>query len=272
MKRFIIILLLSFIICVPAVASDTFMLKLAGYPVIVDGKEIQSDLPVLNYPEKGATYVPLRAVLEAMDAKVEFKDGKAIISSHKEGTVADVAKQAVNCVYIAAYDYEKGAESRGSGVLLPNGYILTARHVMDFGKGDYGVSYGDYPGMEEVITKERLKLDTTLDIGLIRSPKDLQSTIILGDSDKCKVGDKIVVISSPHGDKNEVSTGSITKLDNLFGFNNIQIDAKTAPGSSGGALFNMNGELIGMIYGGKDDYFNGAIAINDIKKVLENVK
>jgi serine protease Do len=101
----------------------------------------------------------------------------------------------------------------------------------------------------------------------------------MGDSDNIKIGNQIVSISSSLGQRNAVVDGMISAiLNEMFGKykNEIQSTIKGVPGSSGGGLFDMNGELIGIIFSGFTEEEDGmdagfAIPINEVKKLLEEL-
>ena len=270
MKRLIILVIAMLLLSVPVTASDKFELTNAGYTIRIDNKPLSSELPFLNY--NGNTYVPLRAVLEAMNAKVEWVDGNVNIKSHRDMSLEDIAKQAANCVRLVIYS--KGvAIDRGSGVLLPNGYILTSRYPSDLGDG-WEIFYGDDKEKKSYFTDKRVPLDTGLGMALIKSPAEKKSTIKFGDSDKCSVGNKVVLISSPFGQTNTVLNDYISRLDDSSGFRQIQTTIEVMKGSTGGALFNMDGELIGIVTGGffESDKISMSLAVNEIKKVLGKAK
>jgi len=113
------------------------------------------------------------------------------------------------------------------------------------------------------------------DIAVIKIKADNLPALILGDSDKLTIGQEIVAIGSPLGLQNTVSTGIVSSIrNNLYrigkGLKDIQISAPTSHGSSGGALFNMQGEVIGITYAGEIEgqNLNYAIPINEAKAFM----
>jgi S1-C subfamily serine protease len=96
----------------------------------------------------------------------------------------------------------------------------------------------------------------------------------LGNSSLIKSGENIVVISSPIGLINTVTTGIVSyPTRNLGGNNLLQINASVYYGSSGGAVFNLKGEVVGVISNGLDNApnINFAVPIDRVKQELESL-
>lgn len=106
----------------------------------------------------------------------------------------------------------------------------------------------------------------------LRDEKDLKNikSVKLGDSDEIKPGEEILAIGSPLGMQNTITNGIVSNpMRMLEGIKAIQISAPISPGSSGGALFNMDGKVVGITYAGMDQGdINFAIPINIIKPFL----
>lgn len=127
------------------------------------------------------------------------------------------------------------------------GHIVTNYHVID-GADDIKVRL--YDGRE--YDAELIGGDQMSDIALLKLEKAKNLTQIkLADSDKLRVGDFTVAIGNPFGLGQTVTSGIVSALGrsglNLENFENfIQTDAAINSGNSGGALVNLNGELIGI--------------------------
>ena len=98
-------------------------------------------------------------------------------------------------------------------------------------------------------------------------------TVKLGNSEKIKVGQKVLAIGNPFGFNGTLTQGIISRID--YEKNRIQTDAAINPGSSGGPLLNKNGEIIGInqaIYNPDNNISNigigFAIPINLVKEYL----
>lgn len=162
--------------------------------------------------------------------------------------------------------------SLGSGFIVsPDGYILTNAHVID-GSNVVTVKLTDKReyrakviGADKQSDVEVLKIDA---IGL--------PTVKIGDPQQSKVGQWVVAIGSPYGFDNTVTSGIISAKSRALPDENytpfIQTDVPVNPGNSGGPLFNLQGEVIGinsMIYS-QTGGFQGlsfAIPINEAIKV-----
>ncbi|MGL5006217.1 MAG: Do family serine endopeptidase [Plesiomonas sp.] len=137
----------------------------------------------------------------------------------------------------------------GSGVIIDaaKGYVITNNHVIN-GADKINVQLKD--GRE--FKAKLLGTDKQSDIALLQleNPKDL-TAIKIANSDGLRVGDFAVAVGNPFGLGQTVTSGIISALGrtglNLENFENfIQTDAAINQGNSGGALLNLNGELIGI--------------------------
>ena len=116
------------------------------------------------------------------------------------------------------------------------------------------------------------------DLALLKiEPKQPLKTIKFGDSEKIKVGQKVLAIGNPFGFAGTLTQGIISRID--YSKNKIQTDAAINPGCSGGPLLNTSGEVIGInqsIYNPDNNISNigigFAIPINDAKKFIQVAK
>jgi Do/DeqQ family serine protease len=138
--------------------------------------------------------------------------------------------------------------SFGSGVVIDaqKGLIVTNAHVVDLDK-KITVTLNDGRHYEA----KKLGFDNKTDIAVIQIPANHLTQLTYGDASQIKVGDFVCAIGSPLGLKQTVTSGIISALHRsqlgLEGFENfIQTDAAINMGSSGGALINTKGELIGI--------------------------
>jgi serine protease Do len=137
--------------------------------------------------------------------------------------------------------------SIGSGVIIDaSGVILTNNHVVE-GNGKVVVRLTD--GRE--FTATEIKKDPKTDLAIIRikGAKDLKAAR-LGDSDKMSVGDWVLALGEPFGLEGTVTAGIISAkgrpLSRETRADFLQTDAAINPGSSGGPLINLDGEVIGI--------------------------
>jgi len=144
---------------------------------------------------------------------------------------------------------ERPFRGLGSGVIIDadKGYVVTNHHVID---GADKILVQLHDGRE--IKAELIGSDSMSDIALLRldNTKNLKA-IKVADSDQLRVGDFTVAIGNPFGLGQTVTSGIVSALGrsglNIENFENfIQTDAAINSGNSGGALVNLNGELIGI--------------------------
>jgi serine protease Do len=150
-------------------------------------------------------------------------------------------------------DKDKGVNSArkvsslGSGFVIdPAGYIVTNNHVIE-GATDIEVNFAN--GTK--LTAKLVGTDTKTDIALLKvEPKKPLTFVKLGDSRKMRIGDWVMAIGNPFGLGGSVSVGIVSARNrniNAGPYDNfIQTDAAINKGNSGGPLFNMKGEVIGI--------------------------
>ena len=172
---------------------------------------------------------------------------------------------------------ESGA---GSGVIISSdGYILTCAHVVD-GASTITVTIGDKDYTATLVGE-----DTTSDIAVIKIDADGLTPATVGNSDSLKVGQSVMAVGNPLGELGGTVTGgmisALNRSDTIQGSSSvntmslIQMDASVSPGNSGGGLFNMNGELVGIVNAKSSssdaEGLGFAIPINDAIKVAQEL-
>jgi S1-C subfamily serine protease len=183
-----------------------------------------------------------------------------------EDKIKEIAKKAESVLMV---NVDKGS---GSAFIVGDGRTaLTNFHVVE-GK-NLAICNADNQ-LDSGYLYEVIKTDETNDLAVIRSKYDMYvsyNPLTLGDSDKVETGDTVIAIGSPLGFKNTVSDGIVSGFRVINGIEYIQITAPISPGSSGGALFNMDGEVIGIttatVIEGQN--LNLAIPINKAKELLK---
>lgn len=184
----------------------------------------------------------------------------AVVSVHVEGTESDSKQQQIpeqlkrffeQNGQDGAQSDEKSQEFEGlaSGVIIDaaKGYVLTNNHVVN-GADKISVQLSDGREFDAKLVGH----DEQTDIALIQLNGATKLTQVkIADSDQLKVGDFAVAIGNPFGLGQTATSGIVSALGrsglNLEGLENfIQTDAAINRGNSGGALVNLNGELIGL--------------------------
>ena len=138
-------------------------------------------------------------------------------------------------------------ENVGSGVIVsPDGFIVTNYHVVAASEIDVALTGG------EVYPARIVAVDPALDLALLKiDAARLQAADFLQDGARLEVGDVVLALGNPFGLRDSVSMGIVSALDRRgLGLAEdesfIQVDAAINPGSSGGALINARGELVGI--------------------------
>jgi serine protease Do len=138
------------------------------------------------------------------------------------------------------------ARGEGSGfIVTPDGYILTNAHVVD-GATDVTVRLTD----RREFTAKVIGSDKRTDVAVIKIDAKGLPTVKFGDPSKLRPGEWVVAIGSPFGFDNSVTAGIVSGIsrslpdDNYVPF--IQTDVAVNPGNSGGPLFNLAGEVVGI--------------------------
>jgi len=147
---------------------------------------------------------------------------------------------------------QSGGQGSGSGVIIAaNGYIVTNNHVID------------KASKIEVVLDDKRKFDAELvgadpntDLAVLKVKADNLPFVKYGNSDDVKVGQWVLAVGNPFNLNSTVTAGIISakgrnidilrRKDNMGIESFIQTDAVVNPGNSGGALVNLNGDLIGI--------------------------
>ena len=172
---------------------------------------------------------------------------------------------------------ESGA---GSGVVISSdGYILTCAHVVS-GASNITVTIGDTDYPATVVGE-----DDTSDVAVLKIDATDLTPATVGNSDNLAVGESVLAVGNPLGELGgTVTSGIVSALNRSVTIQGtsstntmslIQMDASVSPGNSGGGLFNMNGELIGLVNAKSSssdaEGLGFAIPINDAIKVAQDL-
>lgn len=208
--------------------------------------------PAVSIPPR-----PSRAVSSAPTATPRQAQPSAPDSSPDYEALASLAS---SVVMIDVLDASGQPCSSGSGVLIAsNGIILTNFHV-----ASRGVSYAIHLENCDTVfyTSELLKYHADDDLALIRLSGCPARPIPLYTDAEVKRGQPVVAIGSPLGLFNSVSDGIIAGFRRLGDTDMIQFTAPTSPGSSGGALLDRFGRLIGIVTAGFEGGQNLNLAVS----------
>jgi S1-C subfamily serine protease len=139
---------------------------------------------------------------------------------------------------------------QGSGIVVGNGLILTNHHVIDGAK----TATVTFNNGQKFDVKGIVESDAKKDVALLKTTKTFTTkTVVIRPSSKgLSKGENVVAIGSPQGLQNTVSEGIISSFRKVNGVSLIQTNADIDHGSSGGAMFDVRGQLIGMTSSGLD--------------------
>lgn len=182
--------------------------------------------------------------------------------------IAKAANGAV--VSIVMSDKDGNPIAQGSGFLVSrNGVIVTNYHVIAQGTS----AVIKLPDGAFFIVDGLIAFDKARDLAVIKAHgEDFRRTLTLGNSDRVQVGQEVVAIGNPLSLESTVSNGIVSGIreDEALGGKFLQITTPISPGSSGGPLFSMTGEVVGIttLYLKGGENLNFAIPINDAKRLL----
>jgi len=198
----------------------------------------------------------LHTQIEKIDARVSYSsvDVVSLIAQLKESVV-----------YIEASGWS------GSGVIIGPHRVLTAKHVIEYA-GDLTIvtdANEEYEAMAYTMSFDN-------DCGLLYVKEELSPLMQLGDSNSLQVGERVLIIGSPYGERffNTVTLGIVSGLKRSVPFFGecelFTVDAASWGGNSGGPVFNMRGEIVGLLIGGYSGYDNLSVVIpiNICKELL----
>ena len=181
------------------------------------------------------------------------------------------------------WGYQSTSAASGSGFIISDdGYILTNFHVIE---NSNSITVSLYHGDEYEATL--IGYDESNDIAVLKIEAEGLTPVVLGNSDNLNVGDSVIAIGNPLGELTfSLTAGTISAKDREVTFsggitmNLLQTDCAINSGNSGGALFNMYGEVIGVTnakYSSSSsseasiDNIGFAIPMNSIRQIVESI-
>ena len=181
------------------------------------------------------------------------------------------------------WGYQTTSAASGSGfILTEDGYLLTNYHVVE---GSNSIKATMYDGTAYDATL--IGYDASNDIAVLKIEAQGLTPVVLGDSDNMNVGDPVVAIGNPLGELTfSLTQGAVSALDREVTLssgtmmNLIQTDCAINSGNSGGALFNLYGEVVGITNAkyssnamseASIDNIGFAIPINSVRSIVESI-
>ena len=214
----------------------------------------------------------------------------ASIDTSKQMTAAEVYAKNVNStvgittqVTTNFWGYTTQSAASGSGFIYSaDGYIITNYHVIESASS---IKVTLYDGKS--YDAQLVGYDESNDVAVLKiDAKDL-TPVTIGDSSNLNVGDSVIAIGNPLGELTfSLTSGAVSALDREVTMSNnvtmelIQTDCAINSGNSGGALFNLYGEVIGITnakYSGSSgsgasiDNIGFAIPINSVRSIVDSI-
>lgn len=244
---------------------------------------------LLNKEESGESQPgQVSVMLEGQREKTTLQVDK--VNTEKEMNAAEVYASNVHStvgittsVTTNYWGYTTTSAASGSGFIISSdGYILTNFHVIE-DSDSISVSLYDGSTYEAAL----IGYDESNDIAVLKIDAADLIPVILGDSDALYVGDQVVAIGNPLGELTfSLTAGYVSAKDrqvtlsSTVTMNLIQTDCAINSGNSGGALFNMYGEVVGVTnakYSSSTsskasiDNIGFAIPINSVRGIVEDI-
>ncbi len=171
---------------------------------------------------------------------------------------------------------KRKASALGSGFIIDSkGILVTNNHVIQGAEDILVIVDGDKEYKAKVIGSDPLS-----DLAVLKiESQDRFIPVKFGDSDKARIGDWVIAIGNPFGLGGTVTSGIISARNRSIGLSRyedyIQTDASINQGNSGGPLFNMDGDVIGIntaIFGRQGNIGIGfSIPSNSAKKIIDQL-
>ena len=246
-------------------------------------QSVEQEQPAAQKPQADASYrlerTPLPETLKSNEGDKALTPAQ--VYKMNIGAVCGISTQ----VTASLWGVETTGVCTGSGfVLTADGYIVTNNHVVaDADEGTVVVQF--YSGEEYPAVI--IGTDSMNDVALLKIEAEGLQTVTVGDSDEVEVGETVEAIGNPLGDLTFTMTaGYISALDREIDadgtpINMLQTDAAINSGNSGGPLFDMNGNIIGVttakVSGTTDsgvsiEGLGFAIPINDVLRVVYDLQ
>ena len=232
-KKVVITFILIFVLTSTVTASTILFSDIpenAWYKPSVDfvsQKGIMIGNNNLFRPDDFVSRAELSAVIERL-----YKS----INMDNQQTIDAVAKVLPYCVSIYS------GTGQGAGVCIGRGNVLTANHVVT--KDEVEIAFANKDTVWGRVIRRSEKND--LAIVQMMSPHFTFDGVKIAD--KAKLAETVLAIGNPLSNPFTVSKGIVSCTDRILGIKRyIQFDTAVNPGSSGGPLFNLNGELVGIV-------------------------
>jgi S1-C subfamily serine protease len=221
--------------------------------------------------KKILTYALLATILCGLSVGIGLN---FYLDSIQQNSIANKVDQVIDSVVHIRHS----SGWQGSGVIISHGtkggIVLTAQHVLSE-VGTYTVTLNS----GAIITSKEACVSKNHDIGFIRLDTELKLPVSpIGNFRKMRVGEQLFAIGSPFGDVNfnSVTLGILSakfrsiNSERLSGWTVLfQSDVAANPGNSGCPIYNMNGEVVGVLVGGYTECVNYSVPIDCVTSLVD---
>ena len=190
-----------------------------------------------------------------------------------EQTAQEIAQNALSSTVYLEMQKADGTISQGSGFFIQPNYIATNHHVVEGATK----AYVKLVGKQTAYSVESIAAtDEYYDLAILKLSGITAPTLSLANSDTVQTGETVYVVGNPKGLEGTFSSGIVSAVRAGGNDKLIQIDASISPGSSGGAVLNSKGEVIGVVTwshrDSKAQNLNFVVPSNYLKALLDKVQ
>lgn len=216
--------------------------------------------------------------------KEEIKDtSKENFKSKDIGAVSIFDKNSKNVYSVECFINDEDKSTGTAFTVGSNGYLLTNAHIVTRISSEEE-SFVNFEVNEDITVKsvnneifdcELIDIDLKLDLALLKINKKNLSCISLGSYADVKTGERVVSIGNSKGEGLCISEGLVgDRARNLTKQTKILISVPVNQGSSGGPLFNMKGQVIGVVTSWKKDAvaMNYAVPVDEVVKFIRRIE
>ena len=189
--------------------------------------------------------------------------------AEEETTITSLFREQADSIVLIGTVGNKGSKLGSGFIVNSDGLIVTNCHLISDTKKIF-VKLKNKKAYNRIHV---VATDGEKDIAIIKINTKGLPAVKLGNSKNIQIGQRVVAISNPLGLENTVSDGLISSVRHVkSGFDVLQISVPLSNGSSGGPLFNLEGEVIGIVTASlsSGQSLNFAVPINYVKPLLRN--
>lgn len=217
-------------------------------------------------------------------AKVEENNVFSTNDEQKELNPAEIYEKNFRALCSITSSIDEENKSCGTAFAVgSNGYLLTNAHVItkitseEDGQFNFEINNDINAALfnGEVVDCELIDLDLVLDLALLKINKKNNYSVKIGGYESVKTGEKVVSIGNSKGEGMSITEGLVSdRARNLGNQTKILISVPVNHGNSGGPLFNMRGQVIGVVSSGKKNAvaMSYAIPVDEVVKFIKKIE